>query len=408
MFNAAPQARHGVAALGAAEREVTDAAVTVVASDGGFVLDNGLLRIVVDPQGLLTSVRDLVADREVVPPGQAANLLQLHPDLPNRWDAWDVDAFYRNNVTDLVELESISLVAPGTVRVVRRFGNSQAIQDLTLAPGVRRVDFRVEIDWHEREKLLKVGFPIDVHADRAAYETQYGHIYRPTHENTSWDVAKFEVCAHRWVHVGEPAYGVAIVNDSTYGHDARRWARPGGGTTTTVRLSLLRAPRFPDPETDQGRHEMRYALVAGAGIADAIAEGYAINLPMRQLSSAADPVEPLVRLDGDEAVIVEAVKLADDRSGDVVVRLYESLGRTGRGPASSQLPGCVGCGDRSAGTRDPVRRTESDHGRGSRFPAPVETVPDRDHPAELGTRRETRLTSSALGVLAWCDEFVVV
>ena len=326
VFNAAPQARHGVAALGAAEREVTDAAVTVVASDGGFVLDNGLLRIVVDPQGLLTSVRDLVADREVVPPGQAANLLQLHPDLPNRWDAWDVDAFYRNNVTDLVELESISLVAPGTVRVVRRFGNSQAIQDLTLAPGVRRVDFRVEIDWHEREKLLKVGFPIDVHADRAAYETQYGHIYRPTHENTSWDVAKFEVCAHRWVHVGEPAYGVAIVNDSTYGHDARRWARPGGGTTTTVRLSLLRAPRFPDPETDQGRHEMRYALVAGAGIADAIAGGYAINLPMRQLSSAADPVEPLVRLDGDEAVIVEAVKLADDRSGDVVVRLYESLG----------------------------------------------------------------------------------
>ncbi len=388
LFNAAPRARHGVAALGAGEPEVVDPAVSVTESDDGFVLDNGILRIVVNAQGLLTSARDLVADREVVARGHAANLLQLHPDLPNRWDAWDVDAFYRNSVTDLPESQSIALVAPVTVRVVRQFGNSQAVQDITLAPGAHRVDFRVEIDWHERERFLKVAFPIDVHADRAAYETQYGHIYRPTHQNTSWDAAKFEVCAHRWVHVGEPGYGVAIVNDSTYGHDARRWALPDGGTATTVRLSLLRAPRFPDPETDQGRHEMRYALVAGSGIADAIAEGYDINLPLRQLSSAADPVEPLVRIDGDEAVLIEAVKLADDRSGDVVVRAYESLG----GRAKARL--VPGFAVASAVETDLLEREIPSEALGS-TPAGVHGFPLRLRPFQIVTIRLSRATEGA-------------
>jgi alpha-mannosidase len=126
------------------------------------------------------------------------------------------------------------------------------------------------------------------------------------------------------VHVGEPGYGVAVANDSTYGHDLRRGTRVGGGTFTTVRLSLLRAPRFPDPDTDQGRHEMRYALVAGASIADAVAAGYQLNLPVRRVLGGSEAA-PLVTV--GEGVIAEAVKLADDRSGDVVVRLYESLGR---------------------------------------------------------------------------------
>ena len=126
--------------------------------------------------------------------------------------------------------------------------------------------------------------------------------------------------------VAEAGYGVALVNDSTYGHDVRRVARPGGGTASVVRLSLLRAPRFPDPETDQGRHVMRYALVPGATVTDAVREGYAINLPVRAVPAAA--VEPLVRVVADPpgAVVAEAVKLADDGSGDVVLRVYEALG----------------------------------------------------------------------------------
>jgi len=200
------------------------------------------------------------------------------------------------------------------------------LQEITLAAGARRVDFRVEVDWHEREKFLKVAFPVDVHTDRAEFETQYGHLSRATHENTSWDAARFEVCAHRWVRVAEPGYGVALANDSTYGHDVRRVPRPGGGTASVVRLSLLRAPRFPDPSTDQGRHVMRYALVPGATVADAVRAGYEINLPARTVRGAA--VDPLVHMVSTppEAVVVEAVKLADDGSGDVVLRVYEALG----------------------------------------------------------------------------------
>ena len=116
---------------------------------------------------------------------------------------------------------------------------------------------------------------------------------RSTDANTSWDVARFEICAHRYVHVGEPGYGLAVVNDSTYGHDVTRTVRPDGGTTTTVRLSLLRAPRFPDPETDQGVHRFRHALVPGAGIGDAVREGWRINLPERRVEGAQE-VAPLV------------------------------------------------------------------------------------------------------------------
>ena len=179
------------------------------------------------------------------------------------------------------------------------------------------------MDWQESEAVLKLGFDVDVHTDHARYETQFGHVVRPTHENTSWDAARFEVCAHRWVHVGEAGYGVAVANAATYGHDVSRRPREGGGTSSTVRLSLLRAPRYPDPRTDRGTHVLRCALVPGAGVAEAAEAGYRLNLPVRHLTGS--PVEPLVRVEGGTA-LVEAVRLAGDGSGDVVVRLYEPLG----------------------------------------------------------------------------------
>ncbi|MCW2632971.1 MAG: alpha-mannosidase, partial [Pseudonocardia sp.] len=180
--------------------------------------------------------------------------------------------------------------------------------------------------WQEREKILKAAFPLDVHADRAAAEIQFGHVYRPTHTNTSWDAARFETYAHRWLHVGEPGYGVALITDSTYGHDVERGTRADGGTTTLARLSLLRAPRSPDPHADQGRHRFTYALYPGATLADAVAQGYALNLPLRvHPGGSLEPPAPLVSVEGD-GVTVEAIKLSDDRAGDVVVRLYEALG----------------------------------------------------------------------------------
>ncbi|MFF0853957.1 alpha-mannosidase [Streptomyces sp. NPDC003280] len=331
VFNAAPHARAGVPAGGAAAARTTSGTTLTPRPGGGHVLDNGRLRVGIDARGLVVSVHDAATDRETVAPGRAANLLQLHPDFPNMWDAWDVDEFYRNTVTDLTEADSVTAAGDGaSVRVVRSFGASRVTQVLTLPPGERRLVIDTEVDWHETEKFLKLAFPLDVHAERYASETQFGHVHRPTHTNTSWEAAKFEACNHRFVHLEEPGWGVALVNDSTYGHDVTRTVRTDGdrGTTTTVRASLLRAPRFPDPETDQGVHRFRHALVPGATVADAVREGWRINLPERRVTGARE-VAPLVTVD-DDAVVVTAVKLADDGSGDVVVRFHEAHGGRAR------------------------------------------------------------------------------
>ncbi|PGH52451.1 glycoside hydrolase family 38 C-terminal domain-containing protein [Streptomyces sp. Ru87] len=342
VFNGAPHTRGGVPAGGAEPApERPGGAVTAgPRAAGGFVLDNGLLRVEIDDRGLVVSAYDLAARREAVAPGAAANLLQIHPDLPNHWDAWDVDAFYRNNVTDLTGAEEVTLTESAEDRAVvtvrRVFGNSSVLQRLTLGSGAKVLDIDTEVDWHEAEMFLKAAFPLDVKADRSAAETQFGHVFRATHTNTSWEAAKFEICAHRWIQVEEPGWGAALVNDSTYGHDVTRAVRPDGGQTTTVRLSLLRAPRYPDPETDQGTHRLRYALAPGAGIGDAVREGHRINLPERSVPGDR-AVEPLVSADNDQ-VVLEAVKLAEDRSGDVVVRLYESHGGRAQAVLSTGFP----------------------------------------------------------------------
>src|SRR6476661_4080650 len=284
LLNAGPHARDGVPALAAAPAIRPAEAVRVTAQAGGFVLDNGIIRAVLDDNGLLTSLRDHAGGREAIAPGQFGNHLELHRDTPNEWDAWDIDEFYRRNVTSLTEAASVRLEQPGTDAVVvveRLFGASRITQRITLAAGSASLGISTEVDWQEREKLLKLGFPLDLRADRSASETQFGHVFRPTHVNTSWEAAKFEICAHRWIHVAEPGYGVAIANSSTYGHDVARNIRDDGGTTTTVRLSLLRAAKFPDPEADRGEHTLELSIRPGAAIADAVEEGYRTNLRPR-------------------------------------------------------------------------------------------------------------------------------
>ncbi|WP_378730314.1 alpha-mannosidase [Nocardia brasiliensis] len=332
MFNSTPHTWWSVPAGAAAPEQPGRPSAVTERAGGGFVLDNGLLRVEVDARGLVVSVFDLEHQRETLPPGSVANLLQLHPDFPNSWDAWDVDLFYRNRVTDLIEADYV-VAEPdsNSVRIGRSFGSSKVEQTLALRAG--GLDIDTSVDWYETEKFLKLAFPLDIHADRYASETQFGHLFRPTHTNTSWEYAKFEACNHRFVHFAEPGWGVALVNDATYGHDVTRSVRADGGTTTTLRVSLLRAPRFPDPETDHGAHHFRHSLLPGASIGDAVRAGYRVNLP--QLTpGVAEAVEPLFTIDND-AVVTSAVKLADDGSGDVVLRVYEAHG----GRASALVTG---------------------------------------------------------------------
>ncbi|MEQ3548910.1 glycoside hydrolase family 38 C-terminal domain-containing protein [Pseudonocardia nematodicida] len=319
--NAAPHPHDGVAALGVGPAAIPDRPATVTRSDGGSRrIDDGRLAVTVGDDGRIHAVDDLVAGRSVLAPGETAGL-QLFQDIPNEWDAWDVDRHYRRVEIELPPATAVEEI-PGGVRATVVHGESTIALEYTVAHG--RLEITVHADWQERQKLLKLAFPLDVHAERATSEIQFGHLHRPLHANTSWDAARFETCAHRFVHVGEPGYGVAVANDATYGHDVTRHTRAGGGTTTLLRMSLLRAPQFPDPQADSGEHTLHATVTPAATIPDAVREGYRINLGVRELTGAG-PVEPLVAVEGD-GVVVEAVKLADDGSGDVVVRLYEAHG----------------------------------------------------------------------------------
>lgn len=288
-------------------------------------LDNGHLRVLIDDGGLVTSIVDLAAGRELLPEGERAGLLQLHHDFPAEWDAWDIDASAHRNPTDLTEAISITTSdddGVGVVEVSRAFGNSSAVQRFELAPGSRELKVGVEVDWHEEDKLLKLAFPLDLHCHDAAYEVQFGHLRRPTHHNTPWDAARFEVAAHRWLHLEEASYGVAVANSRTYGWDVTRTTRAAGPTWSKVRATLVKGARYPDPRADAGQHSFEFVIAPGVDLLGARSVGYRLAQPTR--TRAGEPVAPLVSVEG--TAVVETVKLADDGSGDVVLRVFEPLG----------------------------------------------------------------------------------
>ncbi|MBW4040856.1 MAG: alpha-mannosidase [Acidobacteria bacterium] len=316
--NAGPFVRSGVAGLG-----IGAVAPPVPAeprpTPRGFALVDDALRVVVDRRGVVITMQDRASGRELLPAGVPAGVLQLFRDTPREWDAWDINEEDQRSGRELLEPESVGIEGDSVV-VRHRFGASTAEVRLRVVDG--RLEHAFDIDWHESQKLLKLAFPLDLRTDRATSEIQFGHLHRPIARNTTWDTARFETVAHRWIHVGEPDFGVVIANDVVYGHDVRAAAAPSGRPMTVVRLSLLRAPRFPDPAADQGRHVFTVSVRPG-GIPEAVVDGYAQQLPLR--ATTGTPVSPLLTVT-DPAVVVEAVKLAEDRSGDVVVRLYESRG----------------------------------------------------------------------------------
>jgi alpha-mannosidase len=289
-------------------------------------------------------------DREVVARGAFGNLFQLHEDQPRDYDAWDVDRDYLDHVTDLAGdaltgpvkiaiCENGSVEAGGlrgAVRFRRSFGASVIDQTMVLDAGSRRIDFVTDVDWHEDHKFLKVAFPVAVHAAAARFEIQFGHLARPTHANTAFEQARFEVCAQRWADLSEAGYGVALLNDCKYGYDTL--PLPGTSHTPgghTLRLSLLRAPTAPDPLCDRGRHRFTYALLPHDGnLAPVIAAGYALGAPLTVRAAgpaggagaaATRPPQHAVVVVSDPGFVVETVKAADDGRG-VIVRGYEALG----------------------------------------------------------------------------------
>ena len=286
-------------------------------------IENDQFSVRFDVNGNISSIQSLEDGTDFIEPGKLGNVFQLFDDKPLFWSAWDVDVYAYETVQDLLKSESVEIVERGPVRVaveiVKKFGNSTIRQRISLGPtpGIR---FDTEIDWHEEDKMLKVAFPVNINAARANFEIQFGNVERPTHYNTSWDMARFEVCAQKWVDLSEGDLGVALLNDGKYGHDING---------NVMRMSLLRAPKAPDPECDMGVHRFSYVLLPHFGpynYADVVHAAYAHNAPIRYAfieptSGTEKQLDPLVTCD-DRNIVIETVKKAED-SDDIIVRLYE-------------------------------------------------------------------------------------
>ncbi len=292
-------------------------------------LDNGTLRVELDEDGDITRVYlhkggrlDLMEQgREILPSGALANQFQLFEDRPNNWDAWDIDIFFDDRVTYAEPAHRIELVENTayrkTIKIERRIGSSDYVQRISMTRDARHFDVRTQIDWRERHSLLKVAFPVDMLATKAIHEVQWGNVERPTTRNTSWDWARFETCAHKWVMLQEGEFGVSLINDCKYGHDVR---------DNVIRLSLLRSPTNPDPDADQGVHEFAYRFTADTTLQNTVRSAYTFNDPGFTVEGTSTQSKAasfhLIDLVEPEIVQIETVKRAEDDNG-VIVRLYE-------------------------------------------------------------------------------------
>ncbi|MCA1292380.1 alpha-mannosidase [Paenibacillus sp. alder61] len=320
-------------------------------------------RLKFNERGEIVSLWDKAADREIVKPGEAANRFHFFHDRPTLWDAWDIDSRYEQQPAGRAELLESRLVSRGPIRDVLRFrwsiGQSEMTQDLILYHHHRRIDFRTKVRWNEAHKLLKVGFPIDVVTDKATYEIPFGALERPTHRNTSWEQAQYEVCGHRFADVSERGYGVSLLNDCKYGYDVQG---------STIRLSLLRAPKWPDVTADLGEHEFTYSLYPHAGdwqTAHTVRAAAELNHEPAVAACEAraegegslPPVQSLIGFTGRHAVL-DTVKPAEDGSG-VVLRFYESAGGRERAELTWNLPhGQVFRSDALERELEPVEESE--------------------------------------------------
>lgn len=285
-------------------------------------VENQYYRITFE-NGDIVSLVDKRAERELVKAGCKFNRFNFHEDYPFCYDAWEISKYYEDKTYDCDEVLSTEIVNEGAragLKITKRFGSSTICQTIFLYNEDERIDFVTSADWNEEHIMLKAEFPFDIHTNEASYEVQYGSVKRPTHANTSWDEARFEVCAQKWMDVSEENYGVSILNDCKYGY---------GVDGSTVTVTLLRSPTEPNPVADKGHHEFVYSLLPhNCSLSDSttVPESYKLNAkPVSRKISAHSGSLPeefsLVSTDSG-SVVIETVKKAEDDDG-MIVRLYE-------------------------------------------------------------------------------------
>lgn len=297
--------------------ETADIQNTVRATERS--LENEYIRVIFNDNGEITSILDKESGRELA--GDTCNVFKMYKDVPNLFDAWDIDSNYANMPVSLESRCDMEVIAQGplfaALRIKKRLSNSDLEQEIILRKDSRQIDFRTKIDWQESHKLLKVCFPVSVHANEAIHEIQFGHIRRPNHYSTDFDQARFEVCHHKWVALCEGNHGVAILNDCKYGVNV---------LFNSINLTLLKSAMAPDMTADRGLHEFTYSLYIWEGSfadSEVVKKGYELNCPLITVYGSAGKASFLT-IDKPN-IVIETVKPAEDGSGDIIVRLYESM-----------------------------------------------------------------------------------
>ena len=308
-----------------------ESTIATTCDDGRIILDNGLLRAIIAPDGTVRSLIDLDNGHELVPDGSGIGHYELLRDEPYEWDAWDIqrDAFLSAEGIDDSHVERVTETKRGgaTVHVSSTTDGVSIDACITLRAKSKSLEFRTKVDWRASERFLKVDIPMAIQADRAQYECQYGMVERPIQKNTRSDEAKYESCTHRFVRVADAGYAAAVVNASTYGSDVspiHRNTASGPVRGTMIRLSLLSSPLYPDPNTDKGVHEFAWNVVADASMPAVLDEANRLNAAVLPVVPAFDPLAQLNPVDG--VMVLDWVKLADDGSGDLILRVYEAVG----------------------------------------------------------------------------------
>ena len=271
----------------------------------------------------MTSLVDKKADRQVLAKGAKANVIQMFEDKPLAHEAWDIDIYYQEKMREVTDLTRMEVTEKGPLHMVVRlewnYMNTKIKQDMTFYVEDKRIDFKTWVDFRERKQLMKVAFPVDIRSTYATYDVQYGNVQRPTHWNTSWDWARFETVAHKWVDLSERNYGVSLMNDCKYGHDIKN---------NVIRLTLLKSATHPDTEQDQGEHEFTYSLLPHEGSwvdADTEIRAYYLNNPLKvEAGKAKEDVYSFLNID-NKYIEVDAVKRSEDGK-TLVIRCHEYTG----------------------------------------------------------------------------------
>ncbi len=310
-------------------------------SINGKCVETNALSVKFDENWQLLSVYDKKNARELLKAGCAGNELRVYADHPDSdyYDAWEWSAYSREQYKALTAVTSAEVIEDGArrgIRITRPHMHSTVTQAVWFYDDEARIDFETVADWHERHQMLKAAFPIDINTDHATYEIQFGSIERPTHFNTSWDHARFEVCGQKYADLSDGGFGVSLINDCKYGHDIHNGL---------MQLSLLRSPTYPNTEADQGIIEFTYSICPHAGRAkdsDVVKTAYMLNNPPIILTSEGNattvPTTFSALSGAPENIVCETVKPAEDGNG-TVLRIYECHNKRTPTTLSLGIPG---------------------------------------------------------------------